>query len=488
MFIYGSVIRQVLKKFFSPIILGWFLICFYAFVNFANSQTTVPKTAGMPILFELAKSDLNPIYLKKLDSFAIAIIKWVDYRVYLYGYTDSSGSKEYNDTLSLRRVNTVQNYLISKGLNASWFKVNAYGEERPKYANDTLHQHLNRRVDMVVKYGLKQPMAEVTPKKSVKSKPVVTHKVKNNHIPGADVSEPIVAGDTVLGKGTGMEVIISRVLFDSLMSHHAMVNHYYNEKFDLHGLSVFENGMRKFTFDKKVTYRYLLPGPIDKSVADTLWYLEIDKNGLSKKVVGKVKVEKKKDGYWLKFSTRWIPGGGDEFWWARLRTDNKPEYFYGNTFELHAAGYRINSISIRMDGENWLSVPYTRLSDDRIYLSNYIGTNPWFDKMFTWDELSGHELEITLTGKNGKRYIVNKNLMELTHTMSGALPEFKESRVHMHKDGCGHPGLTGGRLLFFRIRGNSHDLATLKVIPPKFTIMPNDMIDISTMASEKTED
>ena len=106
------------------------------------------------------------------------------------------------------------------------------------------------------------------------------------------------------------------------------------------------------------------------------------------------------------------------------------------------------------------------------------------DNDFTWDELSANELEIQLTGKDGKEYITYKKLMEFKHDTKNMKPELLEPKVHVHKEGCGHCGLTGGRIYFIRLSGNSKDLATLKVIPAKFIIQPQDVIDRTSQVAK----
>lgn len=74
--------------------------------------------------------------------------------------------------------------------------------------------------------------------------------------------------------------------------------------------------------------------------------------------------------------------------------------------------------------------------------------------------------------------------MEFKHDANKLQPELLEPKFHIHKEGCGHCGLTGGRIYFFRLAGNSKDLATIKIIPERFTILPQDMMDLSTQVAK----
>jgi outer membrane protein OmpA-like peptidoglycan-associated protein len=67
------------------------------------------------------------------------------------GYTDSTGSDEFNQKLSEERANAVRDYLISQGLNPQSITAVGYGRAYPVASNDTAAgRRLNRRVELVV--------------------------------------------------------------------------------------------------------------------------------------------------------------------------------------------------------------------------------------------------------------------------------------------------------------------------------------------------
>ena len=70
----------------------------------------------------------------------------------LEGHTDSTGTAEYNQGLSERRVNAVRQILINEfGLEAGRVTATGYGESRPVATNDTpAGRALNRRVVTVI--------------------------------------------------------------------------------------------------------------------------------------------------------------------------------------------------------------------------------------------------------------------------------------------------------------------------------------------------
>ena len=67
------------------------------------------------------------------------------------GHTDSMGSEAYNQGLSERRAQSVQDYLVSKGVKAQRLTAKGYGESMPVASNDTdAGRAENRRVELIV--------------------------------------------------------------------------------------------------------------------------------------------------------------------------------------------------------------------------------------------------------------------------------------------------------------------------------------------------
>jgi len=67
------------------------------------------------------------------------------------GYTDNVGSEETNLKLSLARVNTILNYLVSQGINQFNLNVQGFGESMPIASNDTVEGRAkNRRVEIKI--------------------------------------------------------------------------------------------------------------------------------------------------------------------------------------------------------------------------------------------------------------------------------------------------------------------------------------------------
>ena len=103
--------------------------------------------AGKVVEFATDSSDLTAQARSVLDEVA-AIMKANPGRVEIAGYADSRQTQEYNLWLSERRAESVQRYLVAKGLDAGRFEVIEYGEKDPVDSNATAEgQQNNRRTE-----------------------------------------------------------------------------------------------------------------------------------------------------------------------------------------------------------------------------------------------------------------------------------------------------------------------------------------------------
>jgi len=81
------------------------------------------------IYYALDKEDLNPLVTPILDSL-INILQKRPISIEISSYTDSRGPKEYNYQLSVRRSESVKNYLISHGIDSTRLIAKGYGETK----------------------------------------------------------------------------------------------------------------------------------------------------------------------------------------------------------------------------------------------------------------------------------------------------------------------------------------------------------------------
>lgn len=103
------------------------------------------------ILFDFDSYSLKPTTRENLEELAPTLIKYDDTNVLVLGHTDSTGPSTYNETLSEKRANSVNNFLVSRGVASSRLTSEGYGETDPVASNETDEgRQLNRRVEVVV--------------------------------------------------------------------------------------------------------------------------------------------------------------------------------------------------------------------------------------------------------------------------------------------------------------------------------------------------
>ena len=101
------------------------------------------------IHFGLNSNDIDPADLEILDQIAMFLKFDHKQAVNVIGYTDSSGSSSYNESVSQFRANAVKSYLIGKGAPITSIKTKALGDEKPIGDNATSEgRRLNRRVEI----------------------------------------------------------------------------------------------------------------------------------------------------------------------------------------------------------------------------------------------------------------------------------------------------------------------------------------------------
>jgi outer membrane protein OmpA-like peptidoglycan-associated protein len=133
-----------------------FYIIVFFFVFFANAQEK------LNVYFDFDKYDLNDESVKKINSW---IAEGKSYRVTkLYGFCDSKGSNSYNDSLAMKRVTTVYDFLKASDIEVvKEIEIRGFGEDFEQSKN----QSENRRVTIL--YEVKVEKKEV-PKELFKDK------------------------------------------------------------------------------------------------------------------------------------------------------------------------------------------------------------------------------------------------------------------------------------------------------------------------------
>lgn len=103
------------------------------------------------VLFDTGKYTLKPGAREKLAKVSGILLAYPGLKVQVEGYTDSTGSPEFNQRLSEQRAMTVRDYLTAQGINMNSVTAQGFGENDPVASNSTASgRQQNRRVQMVV--------------------------------------------------------------------------------------------------------------------------------------------------------------------------------------------------------------------------------------------------------------------------------------------------------------------------------------------------
>jgi outer membrane protein OmpA-like peptidoglycan-associated protein len=119
-------------------------------VNSINFNDTYTESEKQAVIFTVNSANLNDQAKSTLDrlSNTSSGLK-TGYMLEIQGFTDSSGSEQYNVGLSQRRAQSVERYLVSKGVPLYRIAIVGLGEENPVADNKTSQgRSQNRRVEV----------------------------------------------------------------------------------------------------------------------------------------------------------------------------------------------------------------------------------------------------------------------------------------------------------------------------------------------------
>jgi OOP family OmpA-OmpF porin len=118
----------------------------------ANCRIIEQKVVLRAVDFVYNSAQLTEPARQTLDQVATALSAQPNLAVAIQGYTDSTGSAEYNLNLSQRRADSAKAYLVTKGIDASTLTARGYGEADPVASNATAEGRAqNRRVEFEVR-------------------------------------------------------------------------------------------------------------------------------------------------------------------------------------------------------------------------------------------------------------------------------------------------------------------------------------------------
>jgi len=103
------------------------------------------------IMFATGKAALMPGAMKTTDAIADFLKKNPKRNLLIEGFTDSTGSVQFNIKLSQQRADAVRDALVSKGVANGIITTKGYGEQFPAASNATpAGRQKNRRVEIII--------------------------------------------------------------------------------------------------------------------------------------------------------------------------------------------------------------------------------------------------------------------------------------------------------------------------------------------------
>jgi outer membrane protein OmpA-like peptidoglycan-associated protein len=103
------------------------------------------------VLFATGKADLNTDAKIALAKLTGIVLNYSSLKLAIGGYTDSTGSPDFNMRLSQARADSVLDFLATEGLDSTVLSAQGYGMDDPVADNSTTQgRQKNRRVEIVV--------------------------------------------------------------------------------------------------------------------------------------------------------------------------------------------------------------------------------------------------------------------------------------------------------------------------------------------------
>ncbi len=111
-----------------------------------RNQDVLTATFKGEAFFAHDSAALLPGGQNEVARVASVLRKYNQTQIEVAGHTDSTGSEQYNQRLSVRRADAVKNALIQQGINPARIVAIGYGESRPISSDNAK----NRRVEIVI--------------------------------------------------------------------------------------------------------------------------------------------------------------------------------------------------------------------------------------------------------------------------------------------------------------------------------------------------
>lgn len=106
------------------------------------------------VLFDINKATLKTDAMIRLAKISGILLSYPDISLEIDGYTDSTGTPQWNQVLSEQRAMAVRDFLVSQGVSVDNVTAQGFGQENPIASNETAAgRKANRRVELVLSGG-----------------------------------------------------------------------------------------------------------------------------------------------------------------------------------------------------------------------------------------------------------------------------------------------------------------------------------------------
>ncbi len=120
--------------------------------NIQRNADVLAVTFKSDYLFAVGSANLNAGAFDEISRVSRVLNQYPDTNIQVAGHTDSTGSEEFNQTLSVNRAENVKNALVGQGVNPGRITTIGFGESAPVADNSSESgRQLNRRVVITIR-------------------------------------------------------------------------------------------------------------------------------------------------------------------------------------------------------------------------------------------------------------------------------------------------------------------------------------------------
>jgi len=119
--------------------------------NIQRNADVLAVTFRSDYLFAVGSANLNAGSFNEISRVSRVLNQYPDTSIQVAGHTDSTGSEQFNQTLSEQRASNVKNALVGQGVDPNRISTIGFGESAPVADNSTESgRQMNRRVVITI--------------------------------------------------------------------------------------------------------------------------------------------------------------------------------------------------------------------------------------------------------------------------------------------------------------------------------------------------